>query len=203
MENRDTFLNRLHEPPGSVFFSEEETARIELVYDFAKYAHRAQGRKDGSRYFEHPRRVALLVIDRIGLYDAATIIACLLHDGVEDCGKYVTPIKIRILGGEEAARRVRVLSKAPKEGYHARLCQADWWTILVKLCDRFDNFSDLEAADEAFQRKQTIETRVDYLPLFRYLTTIAPDPYRTKIVAMVDELDAMVSARAAKLGLEG
>ena len=203
MENRDTFLARLHEPPGSVFFSEVDIARIELAYDWAKYAHRAQDRKDGTRYFEHPRRVALLVIDRVCLYDAAAVIAALLHDGREDCPKYVTPLKVMLIGGDEAARHVRLLSKVPKEGYVGRLWLAGWITLLLKLCDRFDNYSDLENADETFQRKQTIETRDVYLPLFRYLTTIAPEPYRSRIVEMVDALEAMVRAMAAKLGLEG
>lgn len=203
MENRDTFLARLHEPPGSVFFSEVEIARIELAYDWAKYVHRAQDRKDGTRYFEHPRRVALMVIDRVCLYDAEAVIAALLHDGREDSPQYVTPLKVMLIGGEGAARRVRLLSKVPKEGYVERLWLADWITLLLKLCDRVDNDSDLDTAPETFQRKQTAETRDVYLPLFRYLTTIAPEPYRSRVVEMVEELEARVRARAAKLGLEG
>lgn len=204
MENRDTFLTRLHAPPGSVILSEEEIARIELAYDLAKYAHRAQDRKDGTRYFEHPRKVALQLIDGIGLYDFAAIIAALLHDGYEDCPKYVTPMKVQIIGGAEAARMIRLLSKVPKEGYVERLTEhADWKTLLVKLCDRYDNYSDLEGTADEFQRKQTIETRDVYLPLFERLTAIAPASYKAGIDCMVEKLAWMVRKRAETLGLDG
>ena len=202
-ENRDTFLERLRTPPGSIAFSEEEIARIELAYDLAKYAHRAQGRKDGTRYFEHPRRVALLLIDALGIHDVAAVIAALLHDGYEDCPKYVTPVKVHIIGGPDAARMIRFLSKVPKEGYVDRLMTlADWRTLAVKLCDRHDNFSDLDTATEAFRRKQTLETRDVYLPLFDRLSAIAPPQARERVVAMVASLREMVRARAAGFGLD-
>lgn len=202
-ENRDTFLARLHEPPGSVIFSEDETARIELAYDLAKYAHRAQGRKDGSRYFEHPRRVALQVIVGLGIYDACAVIAALLHDAYEDSPKYVTPAKVSIIGGERAARMIRLLSKVPKEGYVERLrAHADWMTLAVKLCDRYDNFRDLETADEAFRRKQTVETRDVYLPVFERLMAIAPEPYKASVTCMAEKLRWMVKKHAETLGLE-
>ena len=202
-ENREKFLLRLHTPPGSVLFSEEEAARIEMAYDLAKHAHRWQKRKDGTRYFEHPRRVALHLIDGIGLYDFETVVVGLLHDGYEDCPKYVTPLKVKIIGGEGAARKLRLISKVPKEGYVERLRKyADWQTLAAKLCDRYDNNDDLETADDAFQRKQTIETRDVYLPLFAYLTDIAPEPYKANVVGMVEKLAWMVRKRAEALGLE-
>lgn len=202
-ENRETFLARLYSPPGSILLSEEEAARIEMAYDLAKHAHRWQTRKDGTRYFEHSRRVALWIIDGIGIYDFETIVVGLLHDGFEDAPKYVTPMKVRVLAGEGAARKLRLLSKQPKEGYVERLRKhADWKTLTAKLCDRYDNYGDLETTDAAFQRKQTIETRDVYLPLFEYLTTIAPAPYKDNVVHMVVKLDRMVHERAAALGLD-
>lgn len=203
MENRDTFLTRLHTPPGSVVLSEEDVARIELAYDLAKYAHRAQDRKDGTRYFEHPRKVALQLIDGIALYDRSAIIAALLHDGFEDCPKYVTPMKVQIIGGDESSRMIRLLSKVPKEGYAKRLEeQADWKTLLVKLCDRYDNYSDLNGTPIEFQRRQTIETRDVYLPLFERLASIAPEPYKPRVVCMLAKLDWMVRKRAETLALD-
>jgi guanosine-3',5'-bis(diphosphate) 3'-pyrophosphohydrolase len=204
IENREKFLHRLYTPPGSVLFSEEESARIEMAYDLAKHAHRWQKRKDGTRYFEHPRRVALHIIDGVGLYDFETVVVGLLHDGYEDVPKIVSPLKVKILAGEGAARKLRLVSKVPKEDYVERLRKyADWQTLTAKLCDRYDNYDDLETSDEAFQRKQTIETRDVYMPLFEYLTTIAPAPYKDNVVCMVEKLAWMVRQRAAALGLEG
>jgi guanosine-3',5'-bis(diphosphate) 3'-pyrophosphohydrolase len=204
MENRDTFLERLHGIPGSIIFSEEEATRIELAYDLAKAAHRFQQRKDGTRYFEHVRKVMLLLIDAIGLYDVAAIVAAILHDGWEDCPRYVTPLKVKIIGGEDAARILRFVSKMPKEGFVERLkTYADWRALAVKLCDRFDNFSDLDATDEAFQRKQTLETRDVYLPLFERLSVIAPPSHKPAVDQMIGQLDALVRQRATALGLEG
>jgi len=202
MENRDTFLERLHTPPGNVIFSVTEIARIELAYDQAKYAHRAQERKDGTRYFEHPRKVALLLLDAIGLYDAAAVIAALLHDAYEDSPKYVTPEKIGVIGGEEASRMVRFLSKVPKDGYLDRLALAGWKTLVVKLCDRYDNFSDLDGTSEEFQRKQTIETRDVYLPIFAALPKSVPSEYRIRTGRMVASLTWCADQRALKLGLD-
>jgi len=202
-ENRDTFLTRLQTPPASVILSEEEITRIELAYDLAKYAHRAQDRKDGTRYFEHPRRVALHLLDSIGLYHAPAVIAALLHDAYEDSPQYVTPMKVRIIGGEEAARMIRFLSKIPKEGYVMRLRHhADWKTLVIKLCDRYDNFSDLEAASEEFKRKQALETRDVYLPLFDRLSEIAPRTHKATIDCMLEKLKWLVRHQAATLGLD-
>ena len=56
------------------------------AYQDAKYAHgyENQKRDNGERYFEHPRRVALIVMRELEIYDPDMIIAALLHDTVED-----------------------------------------------------------------------------------------------------------------------
>lgn len=201
-ENRETFFARLQEPPASVFLSQEDIARIEMAYDLAKYAHRAQDRQDGTRYFEHVRGVALRLIDGLGLYDMPTIVAALLHDGPEDAPRYVESLKVAVLGGEEAARGVRLLTKIPKEGYVERLEVADWKVIAIKLCDRHHNFSDMGSATEAFRRKQTIETRDVYLPLFRRrLKSVPPEHYK-RFKRMVTSLAWMVETSAKELGLD-
>ncbi|HTK60537.1 MAG TPA: hypothetical protein VL283_05050, partial [Candidatus Baltobacteraceae bacterium] len=70
------------------------------------------------------------------------------------------------------------------------------------LCDRYDNYGDLDSASPEFQKKQTLETRDVYLPLFEYLTTIAPEPFKARIICMVAKLDWMVRKRAEALGLD-
>lgn len=201
MENRDSFFARLR---AAALFSDEDIARVEMAYDLSKYAHRAQERKDGERYFEHPRRVAIALLDRLEICDTATVIAGLLHDGYEDASQYVTPAKVRILGGLEADRHVRLLSKVPeKKGFVERLWRhGDWKVICVKLCDRDDNMRSIDAGTEEFQRKQTIETRDVYLPLFRHLIAITPSSHRELVAAMVRDLEDLVTRWCAKLGID-
>ncbi len=203
MENREKFFARLREAPASALFSSEDVARIEMAYDLAKYAHRAQGRKDGERYFEHPRRVALWLIDGLELYDLPAMIAALLHDAYEDCPQYVAPEKARILGGVEAERMLRLLSKVPKEGYVDRLRRhADWKTLAIKLCDRYDNISSLDALPVEFQRKQIDETRDIYLPLFDHLQAVAPPSHRDTVRNLALRLECSVVKWAEALGLK-
>lgn len=203
MENRDTFFDRFSDPPGSVLLSNEEIERIELAYALAKYAHRAQDRKDGERYFEHPRRVALWVIDGIGLYDASTIIAALLHDAYEDAPQYVTPFKVRVIGGEHAEFMIRLLSKVPKDGYLERLlAYGDWKTLLVKAIDRYDNLSSLSVAPADFQRKQVIETRDKYFPLLVRLLVDTPARYQPKVDELIEKIRFTVRKWSEALGID-
>src|SRR6476619_3286861 len=58
------------------------TQMIAKAYEVAAAAHRTQVRKSGEPYITHPLAVAKIVAD-LGL-DDTTIIAALLHDGVED-----------------------------------------------------------------------------------------------------------------------
>ena len=57
--------------------------RLLLAYDFAREKHGDQLRQSGDPYYSHPVRVATLIAS-IKL-DAATVMAGLLHDTVEDC----------------------------------------------------------------------------------------------------------------------
>lgn len=203
MENRETFFDRFRKPPGSVLLSAEDIDRIELAYALAKYAHRAQDRKDGERYFEHPRRVALWLIDGIGLYDMPAIVSALLHDAYEDASQYVTPAKVRIIGGVEAERMIRLLSKVPKDGYLERLkAHADWKTLVIKLCDRYDNMSSLVAGTAEFQRKQTLETRDTYLSLFDHLLAITPAHYQEHVDQIIEKVRFSVKKWSEALGID-
>lgn len=141
------------------------------AYYLAKFGHRFQHRKEKDesgkelRYFEHVRRVAIVLMDRAQCYDPDLICTALLHDALEDTQDLTAPILERFFG-PAVPRRVRLLSKVPKDGYLDRLKSADRETILVKACDRLDNLLSLGQTTAEFQEKQLKETRVKYLPLF-------------------------------------
>lgn len=208
MENRDTFLARLHELPGSAVFTSEEVARMELAYDLGKYALRGQERRNGLRAFEHARRATLIALDELQLYDPELIMTLLGHDWLEDSPRYVSPEKIRIVCGSSVERRIKLLSKteARKPTYVAELrAHGDWKTLLAKACDRLDNLRDLPSGDDeesaAFRRKQILETRDAYLGLFEHLVSIAPVEHGAKCRKALDSIREIVDAQAAALNL--
>lgn len=171
--NREEFFLKLR--PA---LAPSDVRDIELAYTLAKFSHRAQTRKelgpDGEplRYFEHVRRVALVLIDEVKYLDPSTIIAALLHDGIEDT-RDLTPEMIEHTFGPTAARVVMLLSKNPKDGYLERLANSgSFRAFVIKGCDRLDNLRSLPP-DPVFRQKQITETREKFYPLFDRMVDLA------------------------------
>lgn len=181
VENRESFFKRI-EP----FFSPSTQLDVQLAYTLAKFGHRSQVRKelddDGTpvRYFEHVRRVAIILIDEVKIVQHELVISALLHDGIEDT-RDITPEMIEHCFGSDVACVVKTLSKSPKEGYLERfnMC-TDWRPYLIKACDRLDNLRSLVQTTDMFKMKQLIETRVKYYPLFDRMMTLVPDMHQTR-----------------------
>lgn len=166
MENRESFFARL-----TPFMPPSELRNVEIAYMMAKFAHRAQTRNELDdagekvRYFEHLRRVALLLIDTFGIRSWQMICTALLHDSLEDT-KDITPEIIEHLFGADVCRMTKLLSKCPKEGYLDRLVTfGDNQIFLVKGCDRLDNLRSMENASRAFIQKQVNETEQVLMPV--------------------------------------
>lgn len=166
MEDKAAFFARLRP-----MLAPSDLTRVRGAYYLAKYGHRAQVRKelgpDGEplRYFEHVRRVAIILMDEAHVFDPNLVITALLHDAMEDT-EDIDGAVIEAFFGPVVARHVRILTKDPKEGYVKRLWAADSDTILAKACDRLDNLRTLKGTSPEFQAKQLKETRDVYLPLF-------------------------------------
>src|SRR5208282_5301326 len=116
MENKESFQYRIQP-----YFSPSDQLDVKLAYSLAKFGHRAQVRKElvdnkPTRYFEHVRRVALILVDEMKIMDRDMIIAALLHDSVEDTVD-LTPELLEHCFGNEVITIVKLLSKVPKEGY--------------------------------------------------------------------------------------
>ncbi len=171
LTGREIFLNKLWP-----FVLEREIGLIETAYIFSKYGHRGQRRDQGERYFEHPRSVAEIIIDELGIKDNWEIIAtALLHDMLED-SYLLNEERIVINFGREVALWVKMLTKKPKDGYISRLMNfAPWQVLVVKLADRLHNLRTLGDCTQQKQVKQIIETREDYFPLCERLIDILPD----------------------------
>jgi guanosine-3',5'-bis(diphosphate) 3'-pyrophosphohydrolase len=188
IENHDTFFDRLRP-----FFAPSITRKIELAYILAKYAHRAQTRKevddhgDPVRYFEHVRRATLIGIDFAKIVRFDTVVASVLHDTFEDTR--LSPELVEDCFGADVCTIVKVLSKVPKDGYLERFHTCtDWRPYFVKACDRLDNLRSLEQASAEFRQKQVTETRDKYFRLFDRMITLTPEDYRDGVRRLRDEI---------------
>lgn len=157
-----------------VRFSQKDRARVMFAYDRVKEWHRGQWRRDGGRYFEHPKAVAAILL-MLGITDADTIIAALCHDVKEDCS--VTLEQIESEFGTAVARIVDLVSKEAGPGfsedvYFATLtASGEPRAWLVKLADRLHNLATLTLDPDRIEWcntkkiEQVEETRAKVLPL--------------------------------------
>jgi len=201
-ENRESFFKRL-EP----FFVPSVLLDVQLAYTLAKFGHRAQTRKETTpgglqvRYFEHPRRVAIILIDDVKLVTPELVISALLHDGIEDT-RDLTPEMIEHCFGSDIAKIVKTLSKAPKEGYLDRFYMSnDWRPYVIKACDRLDNLKSLSQASHEFQTRQVVETREKYYELFDKMVALTPVDFRPRIQTLRDEIRRTNERLAALLNV--
>src|SRR5574338_1026987 len=107
MENKHTFQARLQP-----YFSPSDQLDVKLAYCLAKFGHRAQTRKEmtegqPTRYFEHVRRVAIVLMDELKIMDRDMIITCLLHDSLEDCAD-LTPELLEHSFGPDVVHMVKM-----------------------------------------------------------------------------------------------
>ncbi len=194
-ENRESFCRRLRP-----ILAMRDLMLVEAAYVFAKHGHRAQFRKEIDpetgkkvRYFEHPRRVALILIDEVCCVDPVMIMAALIHDCIEDTD-IITPDLIEHTLGTECARIVKMLSKVPKEGYLDRLtAYADWRVLVIKACDRLDNLRSLGNGTVEFQKKQITETEEKYFPVFDLMLSLTPKAHVRGVKRVRDEIRAIVA----------
>lgn len=157
----------------------EDVQKVAWAYWLAKEVHRTQKRDDGERYFEHCRRVALLVMD-YGRRDACSVIIALLHDALED--SFITPAVIRKLFGDDVEEALRVLSKTEISFYEDNgfICKTKkdlnryfseiennpWINVgVVKCVDRLDNLQNLSAWSRARKLRYVVETRKYLMPI--------------------------------------
>lgn len=173
--NRQTFFYSL--PLEQ--YSPEDLRRIQLAYWLAKEGHRTQHRDDGERYFEHPRAVALILVE-MGYTDVSTICAALLHDGVEDT--YILPDAYLALVGPTVWNWVFTLSKKipafdpvtgvvidyvkrDQDKYFEGIAALPPQARVIKLADRLHNLRTCGVMKEDRKQRYIHETRSLILPI--------------------------------------
>lgn len=180
MDTKDSKFNLEIESRASHVFdvmarrvSEEDLLRIREAFEFARVAHASQKRKSGEPYILHPIAVANIAAEELML-EPNPVIACFLHDVVEDTDHTVDDIKERF--GEDVAFLVRVVTKQKKDKYveskqidnyrqMLNSVQYDIRALLVKLADRLHNMRTLSSMPADKQMKIAGETDYFYAPL--------------------------------------
>ena len=153
--------------------SSEDMLRIRAAFELAREAHASQKRKTGEPYIFHPIAVANIAAEELML-GANPVIACFLHDVVEDTPYTIEDIRDRF--GDDVAFLVRVVTKKPTHDYELskqldnyrqllNSMQYDIRAILVKLADRLHNMRTLASMKPDKQMKIAGETDYFYAPL--------------------------------------
>lgn len=204
MENKETFQARIQP-----YFSPSDQLDIKLAYCLAKFGHRAQLRKEltegkPTRYFEHVRRVAIVLMDEMKIMDRNMIIAALLHDSLEDTHD-LTPELLEHCFGSDVVSMIKILSKIPKEDYILRLVNClNWKVLALKACDRLDNLRSLMVPGTTieFQKRQIAETKEKYFPIFDLMLTLTPTEYIPRVSVVRDEIRRLIERYSTIIELQ-
>lgn len=171
--NREEFFKKVIAAGN---YNAESLTKIQIAYWLSKDVHRSQTRDSGERYFEHPRRVAINLIEH-GWNDSAMICAALLHDVVEDTN---TPFQAIInLCGCEVWDLVSRLSKkvpvyCPLSGQTIGRTKKEndrYWAgltglaAIIKLADRLDNLRDFDTFEPERKERYIKETKEYIIPM--------------------------------------
>ncbi len=164
IENKLSFMNRI------ASFPFRTRVAIELAYVLTKDGMRNQVRKTGDRAFEHPRAVALIIMDEFKILNPLYLVVALCHDNAEDC-KYLTPGFLEQVFGSfpglsMTGSCVNILTKKKNvdiEQYFNGI-KALSVTAFVKGCDRLHNLRTLPD-DPVFIKKQIRETEKYVIPM--------------------------------------
>lgn len=191
--------------------SDEDMERIRAAFEMAREAHASQKRKTGEPYILHPIAVASIAAEELML-GANPVIACFLHDVVEDTDYTIDDIQARF--GYDVAFLVRVVTKKPTKDYELskqldnyrqllNSMQYDIRAILVKLADRLHNMRTLESMKPEKQMKIAGETDYFYAPLANRLglynikTELENLSFRFRCPDEYDEISALIARHVA------
>ncbi len=187
--------------------SVSDVERIRAAFELAREAHAPQKRKTGEPYILHPIAVATIAAEELDL-EANAVIACFLHDIVEDTDYSLEDI--RRLFGDDVASLVKVVTKKSTRDYELskqldnyrqllNSIQYDIRAILIKLADRLHNMRTLASMKPEKQMKIAGETDYFYAPLANRLglynikTELENLSFRFRCAEEYEELSELIS----------
>lgn len=191
------YFNRM-----SSYFVEKDMEEIRTAYAFSKYGHKTQERDDGTRYFDHPKAVSLIIFDDFRIrFDWRVIVIALLHDIPED--QYmITERRIDINFKKLVAYGIKFVTKDEhsKPIFFERLKECGMWRpMIVKLADRIHNLRTLENSTLEKKRKQIKETREEYFAICDAAEKKVPKNFRYAVTYAREELERLCTLYEAEL----
>ncbi|WP_135210034.1 RelA/SpoT family protein [Vitreimonas flagellata] len=187
---------------------------VNRAYVYATVKHGSQKRHSGDPYFAHPIQVAGILTEY--KLDAATIVAGLLHDTIEDTD--ATREEIEGSFGEQIADLVEGVTKLSKleiqseENKQAQNLQKfilalskDVRVLIVKLADRLHNMRTLVHIPNPTKRRRiATETLEIYAPLARRIgmEKMARELENLSFHEAYPEAEAAINARLEQLRVE-
>lgn len=166
---------------------------------FARNAHKEQVRKGGQPYIIHPLTMACHAT-ALQIDDEDVIVACLLHDVVEDCDVTLKELPITSERARAAVNHLTHPDGTPLETYY-KMIQGDDVASIVKVLDRCDNVSTMSGVFSKEKTRDYIyETRQFVLPLLRDTKNRFPNysnalfVLKYHIMSVIDGLEALLDA---------
>jgi guanosine-3',5'-bis(diphosphate) 3'-pyrophosphohydrolase len=167
-------LSNVLEKASTYIANKSTLEKIKRAYLFARAAHFGQTRHSGEAYITHPLAVAMVLVEL--KMDAASIIAGLLHDTVEDTR--VTLVVIQSVFGKEVVDLVDGVTKLSKISFKTReekqaenfrkmllAMSKDIRVIFIKVADRLSNMRTLNYLPIDKQKHIAQETLDIYAPI--------------------------------------
>lgn len=154
-----------------------DEALINRAYVYATVKHGSQKRHSGDPYFAHPIQVAGILTEY--KLDAATIVAGLLHDTIEDTdatqeeiATMFSPEIAELVAGVTKLSKLEVLSEENQQAQNLQkfilAMSRDVRVLLVKLADRLHNMRTLAHVPKPEKRARIARETLDiYAPLAR------------------------------------
>jgi (p)ppGpp synthase/HD superfamily hydrolase len=162
-------------PPGrisffsflEVFLNPKPIEAVKAAYALSKGGHAKQKRKDGSRFFDHPKAAAWIYVHELGGRDVLIILLLILHDMQEDT-YLLSFFRIRLNFGQETALDLFAVTKIEGETFEesmTRVVERGLRTIIAKFCDRLHNLRTLGVCSLEMQHEQIEETEIILMPI--------------------------------------
>lgn len=146
--------------------------KIKKAKEYSTKMHKGQYRNDGEEYIVHPTRVAEYVKKFKESNELDTLIeAAYLHDTIEDTdatyynivhefGPAVASIVLELTTDEDMKKEL-----GKKRYLQIKLKNMSSWALVIKLCDRLDNITDMKNCSQEFIDRYKSETTeiINYL----------------------------------------
>lgn len=164
---------------------------FQKAIEFAVKAHSKQTRKgDGRPYIVHPFAVMLTLAEVKKSKNAFLLaIVCLLHDVVEDCGITIEEIakefgyQIASLVDELTTNKEECRRLGKTEYLAQKMFNMSSYALVIKLCDRLNNLSDMETLTDEFKKKTIDSTKI----ILERISKRKLSPTHKKLIKLIEK----------------